>query len=119
MLASTRTAEEAAAACGVSIGQIVKSLVFSGTGSGSCYLFLVSGTKRVNEAKAADLVGKPIVRPDAHKVRALPAMRSAAFRRSARAGRSRLSSTRIFLPMTSSGRRPARPRASSPSIRRG
>ena len=30
MPASTRTAEEAAAACGVTVGQIVKSLVFLG-----------------------------------------------------------------------------------------
>ena len=31
MPASTRTAEDAAAACGVTVGQIVKSLVFMGT----------------------------------------------------------------------------------------
>lgn len=34
MPASTRTAEEAAAACGCAIGQIVKSLVFRGKQSG-------------------------------------------------------------------------------------
>jgi prolyl-tRNA editing enzyme YbaK/EbsC (Cys-tRNA(Pro) deacylase) len=71
MPASTRTAEEAAAACGVSVGQIVKSLVFAGAETGACYLFLVSGTNRVNEAKAAKLVGEPIMRPDAGKVRAV------------------------------------------------
>lgn len=69
MPASTRTAEEAAAACGVTVGQIVKSLVFAGAESGTCYLFLVSGVNRVNETKAAATLGEPIVRPDAAKVR--------------------------------------------------
>lgn len=70
MPASTRTAEEAAAACGVTVGQIVKSLVFAGANTGMCYLFLVSGVNRVNETKVAATLGEPIVRPDAAKVRA-------------------------------------------------
>ena len=40
---STRTADEAAAACGCDVGQIVKSLVFAGKATGRPYLLLVSG----------------------------------------------------------------------------
>jgi prolyl-tRNA editing enzyme YbaK/EbsC (Cys-tRNA(Pro) deacylase) len=49
MPGSTRTAEEAAAACGCDVGQIVKSLVFAGAASGKPYLLLVSGRNRVAE----------------------------------------------------------------------
>jgi prolyl-tRNA editing enzyme YbaK/EbsC (Cys-tRNA(Pro) deacylase) len=70
MAESTRTAEEAAAACGVTVGQIVKSLVFSGV-SGKPYLFLVSGTNRVNEKGVAAHLGEKLKRPDADAVRAL------------------------------------------------
>src|SRR5688572_21206719 len=53
MDAPTRTAEEAASACGVTVGQIVKSLVFTGAATGKPYLLLVSGTNRVNEKGVA------------------------------------------------------------------
>jgi hypothetical protein len=43
MPGSTRTAEEAAAACGCDVGQIVKSLVFAGAASGRPYLLLGLG----------------------------------------------------------------------------
>jgi hypothetical protein len=43
MPSSTRTAEEAAVACGVTVGQIVKSLVFLGAETGRGYFLLVSG----------------------------------------------------------------------------
>ena len=66
---STRTAAEAAAACGCEVGQIVKSLVFRGAQSGGCYLLLISGANRVDEAAAADAVGEALVRPDAQFVR--------------------------------------------------
>jgi prolyl-tRNA editing enzyme YbaK/EbsC (Cys-tRNA(Pro) deacylase) len=65
----TRTAGEAAEACGCTVGQIVKSLVFRGEHSGSAILLLVSGTNRVNEAAMAERLGEPIVRPDAAFVR--------------------------------------------------
>jgi len=42
MLQPTRTAEEAATACGVVVGQIVKSLVFVGADTKKPYLLLVS-----------------------------------------------------------------------------
>lgn len=69
MPASTRTAQEAAAACGCTVGQIVKSLIFQGKDSGRPYLLLVSGANRVDEKKAALTLGESIVRPDAAFVR--------------------------------------------------
>jgi prolyl-tRNA editing enzyme YbaK/EbsC (Cys-tRNA(Pro) deacylase) len=67
----TRTAEEAAAACGVTVGQIIKSLVFLGAKSGKPYLLLVSGSNRVNETGVAAHLGEGLKRPDATKVRDL------------------------------------------------
>lgn len=69
MPSSTRTAEEAAAACGCSVGQIVKSLIFRGKQSGRPFLLLVSGSNRVDLAKAAAAIGEEITRPDAAYVR--------------------------------------------------
>ncbi|MGD9868976.1 MAG: YbaK/EbsC family protein [Hyphomicrobiales bacterium] len=66
---STRTAVEAAAACGCSVGQIVKSLVFRGVRSGKPYLLLVSGSNRVDEKGVAATLGEPLERPDAAFVR--------------------------------------------------
>ena len=71
MTQSTRTAEEAAAACGCSVGQIVKSLVFRGAQSGRPYLLLVSGANRVNERAVAGRIGEPLKRPDADYVRTM------------------------------------------------
>ena len=70
MPASTRTAQEAAAACGCVVAQIVKSLVFTGAASGRNYLLLVSGANRVDEKAAARLLGEALERPDAERVRA-------------------------------------------------
>jgi prolyl-tRNA editing enzyme YbaK/EbsC (Cys-tRNA(Pro) deacylase) len=70
MPASTRTAEDAAAACGCDVAQIVKSLIFKGKASGRPYLLLVSGGNRVNEKAMAATLGEEIVRPDADFVRA-------------------------------------------------
>lgn len=69
MPASTRTAEEAASACGVTVGQIVKSLVFLGAQTGKPYLLLVSGTNRVNETGVAAHLGEGVTRPDGRSVR--------------------------------------------------
>jgi prolyl-tRNA editing enzyme YbaK/EbsC (Cys-tRNA(Pro) deacylase) len=70
MPASTRTAEEAAAACGCEVGQIAKSLVFAGKDSGRPYLLLVSGKNRVDEKGVAGAIGERLTRPDAAAVRA-------------------------------------------------
>ena len=56
----TRTAEDAARAIGVSVGQIVKSLVF--TTDGRPVLCLVSGLNRVDGARLAVITGAADVR---------------------------------------------------------
>lgn len=71
MSQSTRTAGEAAAACGCSVGRIVKSLVFKGRDSGRPYLLLVSGANRVDEKALATVLGEGLTRPDATFVRAV------------------------------------------------
>jgi len=71
MPATTRTAEDAAAACGCAVGQIVKSLIFKGKESSPAILLLVSGANRVNEDALAARLGEAIVRPDADFVRAV------------------------------------------------
>ena len=96
MPASTRTAEEAAAACGCAVGQIVKSLVFQGNRSGRLYLLLVSGANRVDMAKAAAQAGEPLDRADPRLVRERTGFASAALPPSATWG-----------PARADGRRPA------------
>lgn len=66
---STRTAEEAAAACGCAVGQIVKSLIFRGAASGQPLLLLVSGANRVDEKAVGRYMGERLERPDADYVR--------------------------------------------------
>jgi prolyl-tRNA editing enzyme YbaK/EbsC (Cys-tRNA(Pro) deacylase) len=67
---STRTAEEAAAACGTSVGQIVKSLIFRGAQTGEPLLLLVSGANRVDTKAVAGTIGEALERMDADAVRA-------------------------------------------------
>jgi len=66
---STRTAADAASACGCEVGQIVKSLIFQGKHTGRPLLLLVSGANRVNEKGVAVAVGEQLSRPDADFVR--------------------------------------------------
>lgn len=70
MAESTRTAEEAAAAVGCDVAQIVKSLVFRGGESGVAYLVLTSGSNRVHEKRLGRLLGEKLERADADFVRA-------------------------------------------------
>ena len=67
---STRTAEDAARACGCEVARIVKSLIFQGEMSGDLILLLVSGSNRVDMDKAKAVVGEPLSRADANDVRA-------------------------------------------------
>jgi Cys-tRNA(Pro) deacylase len=65
----TRTAEDAAAAVGCEVGQIVKSLVF--LLDGKPVMALVSGANRLDEGSlAATLEGQQVGRADADAVRA-------------------------------------------------
>jgi Cys-tRNA(Pro) deacylase len=68
---STRTAEDAAAAVGCTVGQIVKSLVF--TVAGKPVICLVSGSNRLDERKLAAWAGvgrKQVERAEAEGARA-------------------------------------------------
>lgn len=66
---STRTAEEAAAACGTSVAQIVKSLLFRKAGNREPVLLLVSGKNRVDQSAIAGQLGEELERLDAQAVR--------------------------------------------------
>lgn len=66
---STRTAVEAAQAIGMTVAQIVKSLVFRGQTSGKAILIEASGINRVNEKAVAAILGEPIGKADADFVR--------------------------------------------------
>jgi len=68
---STRTAEEAAERVGVTLGQIVKSLIFQGKTSGKPILVLTSGSNRVDEKQIKSYAGEKIRRADADFVRAV------------------------------------------------
>jgi prolyl-tRNA editing enzyme YbaK/EbsC (Cys-tRNA(Pro) deacylase) len=67
---TARSAAEAADALGVRVEQIVKSLVFRGTRTGSPVLVLAGGANRVDEDRVSDLVSEPVGMADAAYVRA-------------------------------------------------
>ncbi len=64
---STRTAREAAEAVGVSVGQIVKSLVF--VAGEEPVLVCASGANRVSLEKLAELLGRPVRKASPEEVR--------------------------------------------------
>jgi prolyl-tRNA editing enzyme YbaK/EbsC (Cys-tRNA(Pro) deacylase) len=66
---STRTAADAAAAIGCTVGQIAKSLIFRALDSGRPVLAIASGSVRVDEARLSELLGEGIGRADAAFVR--------------------------------------------------
>lgn len=69
MPSTTRTAQEAAAACGCDVAQIVKSLIFEGVESGKLVLLLVSGHHQANMDRAAEAVGEALRRADPKRIR--------------------------------------------------
>lgn len=66
---TTRTAEDAAKACGCAVGQIVKSLIFEGADSGRLILLLVSGGHQADMEAVRQLTGEPLKRADPRRVR--------------------------------------------------
>jgi prolyl-tRNA editing enzyme YbaK/EbsC (Cys-tRNA(Pro) deacylase) len=66
---STRTAQDAANQCGCAVGQIVKSLIFEGEDTGRLMLFLVSGDRQLDLAKAAALADEKLKRADPRRIR--------------------------------------------------
>jgi prolyl-tRNA editing enzyme YbaK/EbsC (Cys-tRNA(Pro) deacylase) len=67
--ASARTAQEAADALGVTVGQIAKSVIFRRKSDQAAVLVITSGDRRVDEKKVAARVG-PLARADAEFVKA-------------------------------------------------
>lgn len=67
---STRTAAEAAAACGCTVAQIVKSLVFEKDDDGALILCLVSGSNQLNIPYMSERYGLLLKRCDTRRVRA-------------------------------------------------
>jgi prolyl-tRNA editing enzyme YbaK/EbsC (Cys-tRNA(Pro) deacylase) len=66
---STRTADEAAAAIGCTVGQIAKSLVFRGQRTDRPLLAIASGPNRVDEARLSELAGEPVAQASPNFVR--------------------------------------------------
>ncbi|MES2229385.1 MAG: YbaK/EbsC family protein [Pseudomonadota bacterium] len=66
---AARTAQEAADALGVGVGQIAKSVVFRRRSDDAAVLVVTSGDRRVDEKKVAALVGS-VGRADAEFVKA-------------------------------------------------
>ena len=66
---AARTAQEAADALGIALGQIAKSVVFRRQLDEAAVLVVTSGDKRVDERKVAAIVG-PVGRADAEFVKA-------------------------------------------------
>lgn len=66
---STRTAQEAAAAIGCDVAQIVKSIVFRLKDSGTPLLVAASGVNRVNENRVKEVVHENPGKADADFVR--------------------------------------------------
>jgi len=55
---AARTAQQAADALGIEVGQIAKSIIFRRTEDDAAVLVITSGDRRVDEKKVAALVGK-------------------------------------------------------------
>lgn len=66
---STRTAMDAASACGCEVDQIAKSIIFKGLESGHVKLFLTAGGNQVDAAKASALAGEALGKADAQLIR--------------------------------------------------
>ncbi|MDA8193127.1 MAG: YbaK/EbsC family protein [Thermaerobacter sp.] len=66
---SARSAAEAAAAIGCTVGQIAKSLVFRRAYSQRPVLVIASGSNRVAEDRIAQRLGEPLTKADARYVR--------------------------------------------------
>ncbi|WP_321448755.1 YbaK/EbsC family protein [uncultured Cohaesibacter sp.] len=66
---TTRTAEDAAAACGCAVDQIVKSLIFERHDNQHLVLLLIAGSNRADMDLAAKVIGSTLDRADPKKVR--------------------------------------------------
>ena len=69
MPGSTRTARDAADACGCEIDQIAKSILFAGRDTGELKLFVTAGGNQVDADLASALAGEPLGKADAQRIR--------------------------------------------------
>lgn len=67
---TTRSAADAAVACGCQVAQIAKSIIFRAGASNRAVLVMASGVNRVDEAKVAAALGEALAKADADFVRA-------------------------------------------------
>jgi prolyl-tRNA editing enzyme YbaK/EbsC (Cys-tRNA(Pro) deacylase) len=67
---TTRSAADAAVACGCQVAQIAKSIIFRAGPSNRAVLVMASGVNRVDEAKVAAALGETLAKADADFVRA-------------------------------------------------
>jgi len=67
---TTRSAADAAKACGCTVAQIAKSIVFRAEASDRAVLVITSGANRVDETKVAAHLGETLGKADADFVRA-------------------------------------------------
>ncbi|TCL08041.1 prolyl-tRNA editing enzyme YbaK/EbsC (Cys-tRNA(Pro) deacylase) [Shimia isoporae] len=66
---TTRSAADAARACGCDVSQIVKSLVFEGADTGELKLVLLGGHHELDMAQAEGIFGEGLKRADPKRVR--------------------------------------------------
>jgi prolyl-tRNA editing enzyme YbaK/EbsC (Cys-tRNA(Pro) deacylase) len=66
---TTRSAQEAADAVGCRVGQIAKSLIFTGKQTKQPILVIASGPNRVNEKAISQYIAEPIIMANADFVR--------------------------------------------------
>lgn len=69
LAAAARTAQQAADALGVEVGQIAKSLIFRAEPSGRAVLVIAAGDRRVDEARIGTLLGESVGRASPQFVR--------------------------------------------------
>jgi prolyl-tRNA editing enzyme YbaK/EbsC (Cys-tRNA(Pro) deacylase) len=69
MKETTRSAQEAADAVGCRVGQIAKSLIFTGKQTKQPILVIASGPNRVNEKAISQYIAEPIIMANADFVR--------------------------------------------------
>lgn len=67
---AARTAQQAADALGIAVGQVAKSIIFRRKSDDAAVLVVASGDRRVDEKKVEALVGSKIGRADADFVKA-------------------------------------------------
>jgi len=106
--ASTRSAAEAAAAIGCTVGQIAKSLVFRTTISDRPVLVITCGTNRVRESIIAAHLGETIERANADFVRNRTGFAIGGVPRSGTPNRSQSSSMRTCVASMRFGLLPGR-----------